>query len=149
MATALDFDFGSAKIQAWQTSANVRKAMESASQYQQDRAKDARDGDEPYRSDAGYQKLTENTCQLCALNFYCAGADAVVSCPGNSTSARGASVINACTCIDGFFWWNNMCVLCSADYFCSNNTRIPCDANSTSLHGSVSIDNCTCLPGFH
>ena len=82
---------------------------------------------------AGYQKLTENTCQLCALNFYCAGADAVVSCPGNSTSTRGASVIDACTCIDGFFWWNNMCVLCSADYFCSNNTRIPCDANSTSL----------------
>ncbi len=48
MATALDFDFGSAKIQAWQTSANVRQPSSFASEYEKELAKLVRDGDEQY-----------------------------------------------------------------------------------------------------
>ena len=55
MATALDFDFGSAKIQAWQTSANVRQPSSFASEYEKELAELVRDGDKPYGPD-GYFK---------------------------------------------------------------------------------------------
>jgi hypothetical protein len=97
---------------------------------------------------AGFEKSDPSTCAPCAADAYCAGADAKVPCPANSSSAPGASGIEACVCLPGFFRFLDTCVACSENYYCANNTRSPCPSNSTSAVLSVSVDNCTCVPGF-
>jgi hypothetical protein len=97
---------------------------------------------------AGYEKTGASSCALCAADAYCPGADAKLPCPANSSSAPGASGIQACACLSGFFRFFDTCVECSENYYCANNTRSPCPPNSTSAVLSVSIDNCTCVPGF-
>ena len=101
------------------------------------------------RCKAGYEKITENYCDICAENSYCPGEDQKVACPANSTSTSGTTSIHGCVCVPGFFWYNALCEPCSKDFFCTNNTRVACPNNSSSPVLSVSIENCTCLPGFH
>ena len=99
--------------------------------------------------DEGWQKKNPTTCEPCAADSYCTGADAKHACPGNSTSPVYSASINACVCLQGFYWYYGTCELCSEDHFCENNIRTACPQNSSSPVASGSIENCTCVPGFH
>ena len=99
--------------------------------------------------DEGWQKKNPTTCEPCAADSYCTGADATHACPGNSTSPTGSASIEACVCLPGFYWYHGTCEQCGQDFFCAHNTRTACPPNSSAPVASVSIDNCTCVPGFH
>lgn len=97
---------------------------------------------------AGFERHDSGTCVACTANAFCPGLDAKIACPLYSSSAIGAKTIQECICDEGYFWYDEACVLCGEGFFCSKGVRSQCPPNSTSAHGSIHASNCICLEGF-
>lgn len=87
-------------------------------------------------------------CTPCAANAFCPGHGLKLGCPEHSSSPAGAAASSDCTCLPGFFRYDNQCLECGAGFFCFAEIRTPCPANSTSQRRSTTAHDCTCVSGF-
>ena len=75
----------------------------------------------------------------------------LATCPANSISPEGSTVITQCTCIPGYQGnasAGSACTPCLQDTFCASGKLGLCPANSYAPALSDSILDCTCYPGF-
>jgi len=96
----------------------------------------------------GFERSAHSGCTACAANSFCPGRDRKLDCTEHSTSPTGSAASSDCTCLPGFFLYDNKCLECGENFFCSAGIRTPCPANSTSQRMSTTAQNCTCVSGF-
>lgn len=91
----------------------------------------------------------EAKCELSPAGFWAQGGS-LFECIKDSTSPRGSSVQQNCSCVAGFFGADGgVCHPCRADSFCPGGATVTaCPANSQSAPGAASAADCLCVPGF-
>lgn len=77
--------------------------------------------------------------------------EVLATCPANSISPVGSTVITQCTCIPGYEGnasAGSACTPCLEDTFCASGKLGLCPANAHAPALSDSILDCVCYPGF-
>lgn len=78
-----------------------------------------------------------------------------ITCGVGSTSVQGASGVDACVCVPGYYrdGVSGSCVACEQGYWCSGNVRTACpglaEGKSTSSPRSSAVEQCQCRPGYY
>ncbi|KAJ1470856.1 hypothetical protein T484DRAFT_1577207, partial [Baffinella frigidus] len=116
------------------------------------------------------------SCTVCGVDTYsatvaAASADTCSSCPANTFSLTGSSVITACTCLAGYSGsdgtacapcpagsYKNVtgdveCTPCAVDHYSDVPARTDvcgaCPAFTFSLQGGNELTDCSCLAGYN
>ena len=101
----------------------------------------------------GFMPTAGGGCVLCPLNTFCSSGQ-VTACGNNSIAPSGASSSANCTCIGGFFGYNNNKTDCSnvcpMDSYCFDGKKQSCPPNASTggLNQRYSPDACRCIAGF-
>jgi len=66
-------------------------------------------------------------CKPCPLGTYAAtaGRSVCTSCPAGATTVSvGSSLVSDCTCLPGYFGWNNLCLVCPTGADCPGGNLV-------------------------
>lgn len=89
-------------------------------------------------------------CNLCFAGYWCPGGNSnlTVTCPANSSSPSGSSVITQCQCLPGYMGANGTaCSLCPPNTICTSGQLSVCPNNTASSAGTGS--SCTANAGYY
>ena len=102
-------------------------------------------------------------CSLCAAGSFCPniqhsdGSRALLTtsleCPPNSWSSPGATSVQDCFCMPGYYGSAGDCEVCDANHYCPENatSMISCPSHSNTLGvgGQATADACVCDGGYY
>ena len=95
--------------------------------------------------------MASSNCTDCLENHWCASNE-IHTCPHGMQSAVNKGALTDCSCLDGTYNVNGMCVVCPFDSYCHGGRRYACSDFDPNLileaTGSVAREQCVCDYGF-